>query len=105
MSPADHGACNSVEAAFQLLSKKWVGLIIHTLLGGELHFCDLERALPSLSARVLSVRVRELEEAGLVERRVETGPPVRVLYKLTPRGLGLEPVMRSIAAWATAPST
>ena len=93
--------CPQVEAAFELLSRKWMGLVIRALLGGERFFCDLERALPGLSARVLTVRLQELEAAGLVERRVSTGSPVRVSYLLTSRGQALEPVMRSIADWAS----
>jgi DNA-binding HxlR family transcriptional regulator len=89
-----------VEAAFELLSRKWMGMIVHSLLQGEKHFCDLERSLPNLSARVLSVRMKELEDEGLVARHVMIGPPVRVSYSLTDRGRALEPVMRSIAAWA-----
>ena len=75
-------------------------MIVHSLLQGEKHFCDLERALPNLSARVLSVRVKELEDEGLVVRQVMAGPPVRVSYSLTERGRALEPVMRSISEWA-----
>ena len=93
-------ACNKVEEAFELLSRKWMGLVIRTLIDGEKYFCDLEAALPALSARVLTVRLQELAEAGLVERRVHDQTPVRVSYRLTPRGEALRPVMVSIAEWA-----
>ena len=97
---AETPLCNRVESAFEFLSRKWMGLLVRNLLEGEKHFCDLERALPNLSARVLSVRMKELEDAGLVERKVTHGPPVRVSYHLTERGTALEPVMRAIAEWA-----
>jgi DNA-binding HxlR family transcriptional regulator len=92
--------CSKVEAAFGLLSRKWVGLLINTLMGGEQHFCELERALPALSARVLTVRMKELEQFGIVDRIVSTESPIRVSYRLTAKGRALEPVMRSIADWA-----
>jgi DNA-binding HxlR family transcriptional regulator len=92
--------CPSVEAAFALLSRKWAGLIVHSLSEGELLYSELGRALPSLSARVLCVRLRDLEGQGIVERRVEAGPPLRVSYGLSPKGLALVPIMESIAAWA-----
>ncbi|MCX7788872.1 MAG: helix-turn-helix transcriptional regulator [Spirochaetes bacterium] len=92
--------CPVVEQAFLLLGKKWVGLILHTLSGGPLHFCELERVLRGLSARMLSHRVKELEEKGLVERKVYTGNPVRVTYGLTEKGKDLIPVLTSFVAWA-----
>ena len=99
-APIGHVQCNKVEAAFELLSRKWSGLIVRALLDGERHFCELERALPALSGRVLSVRMKELEDASIVERLVTAGPPVRVSYRLTEKGQSLRPVMDSIAQWA-----
>lgn len=92
--------CRGVEESFELLSKKWTGLLVRSLLGGEKFFCDLEAALPDLSARMLSLRLQELGDAGLVERRVHDQTPVRVSYRLTPRGEALGPVISAIEAWA-----
>ncbi len=92
--------CPKVEAAFGLLAKKWMGLVLYSLIDGELHFCDLEKALPALSARVLTQRVRELEEAGLVLRKVSATSPVRVSYCLTESGRSLAIVVGGIADWA-----
>ncbi|GAB4366352.1 MAG: hypothetical protein Kow009_03140 [Spirochaetales bacterium] len=92
--------CPVVEHAFLLLGKKWVGLILHILSKKPLHFCELERALPAMSARILSQRLKELEEEGLVDRKVYTGNPVRVTYGLTERGTDLIPVLAAFAAWA-----
>lgn len=94
--------CPSVEAAFSLLAKKWTGLIIYSLIEGELYFCDMERAIPALSARVLTQRIRELEEAGIVIRRVGSSSPVRVSYRLTEKGVSLANVIKGIADWARA---
>lgn len=97
---AAEAICPRVEAAFEMLAKKWTGLIIRALLPGDLCFSALERAIPSLSARVLSLRVRELEEAGILNRSVSADPPVRVSYSLTEKGRALEPIIRAITAWA-----
>lgn len=94
--------CPRAEAAFCLLAKKWMGLIIYSLTVGELYFCDLEKAIPALSARVLTQRIRELENAGLVLRKVSVASPVRVSYRLTDRGASLAEVIKGIADWAQA---
>ena len=93
--------CPSVERAFEILGKKWSGLIIRELSEGEKHFCDLERGIPALSARMLTERIKELESEGIITRTVQTeAPPVRVIYNLTEKGRALIPVMRGIEAWA-----
>lgn len=92
--------CPSVEAAFSLLAKKWMSLIVYSLTEGELYFCDLERAIPALSARVLTQRIRELENVGLVQRRVALASPVRVSYRLTEKGASLAEAIKGIADWA-----
>ena len=96
------GACPRVQAAFELLGRKWTGLILHTLLGGELCFTELGRAVPSLSARMLALRMKELEGEGLVDRNVNPGPPLRVSYRLTEKGRALEPIVKGIEDWALA---
>jgi DNA-binding HxlR family transcriptional regulator len=94
--------CSTVESAFNLLGRKWAGLIVHVLSSGPLHFCDMERAVPGVSARMLSERIKELEEAGVVTRTVHGGAPVRVVYALSDKGKALVPVMRGIEKWARA---
>lgn len=92
--------CASVEGAFNLLGRKWAGLIIRELSAGPRHFSDIERGIPSVSARVLVERMKELEAAGLLTRTVHTESPVRVVYELTEKGRALIPVMAGIEAWA-----
>ena len=94
--------CPAVEKAFDVLGRKWTGLIIRELSGGSRHFCDMEKGIPSLSARMLTERMRELEAAGIVRRTVDTGSPVRTSYDLTEKGRALIPVMRGIEQWARA---
>jgi DNA-binding HxlR family transcriptional regulator len=92
--------CPSVESAFALLGKKWAGLIIHVLAPGPMHFSELERAIPAVSARMLSERVKDLERAGIVSRTVFTRTPIRVIYQLSDMGKELVPVMQGLERWA-----
>jgi DNA-binding HxlR family transcriptional regulator len=92
--------CESAARVFRLLGKRWSGLIVDLLLQRPARFSELARAIPGLSERVLGERLRELEEAGLVERRVDTGPPIAVTYSLTPLGEGLGPSMDALRDWA-----
>jgi DNA-binding HxlR family transcriptional regulator len=92
--------CPRVEAAFALLARKWLGLVVYALKDGESFFCELEKALPGLSARVLTQRLRELEGEGLVIRKVSPTSPPRVSYRLSSRGQALAASIASIADWA-----
>jgi len=101
MTDEDTGKiCPAVERAFGLLGRKWTGLIVHVLSGGPRYFRELERAIDSMSARMLAARMKELEAEGLVRRTVQTGTPVRVHYSLTEKGKALAPALRSIEQWA-----
>ena len=97
---ADAAICPTVSGAFELLGRKWVGLIVHVLDDGEKRFCELEKAVPAMSSRMLAARMKELEEAGIVIRTVYTGSPVRVTYRLSGKGADLQPIMRGIEKWA-----
>jgi DNA-binding HxlR family transcriptional regulator len=92
--------CPRVEGAFSLLAKKWTGLILFALLDGERRFVELRDTIPVLSARLLSLRLKELEEAGLVERRVSLSAPVRVNYRLTDKGREFSSILENVAVWA-----
>ncbi|MFT8321289.1 MAG: winged helix-turn-helix transcriptional regulator [Bacillus sp. (in: firmicutes)] len=82
-----------------LLGKRWVGLVITQLLSGKKRFTDIENSLP-ISGRLLSERLKELEELEIVERKVYPEVPVRIEYILTQKGQELEKVIHSIAVWA-----
>ena len=97
---ASNGVCPHFHAAIELIGKRWTGAIISSLTEGPLRFADLARAVPGLSDRLLSQRLRELEEEGLVEREVEAGTPVRVTYSLTQKGEELRPAIRELRQWA-----
>lgn len=92
--------CPKFESAFELLGKRWTGLIIHTLLKGEKRFTAIAVAVPNLSARMLTERFRELEAQGIVIRHVYPETPVRIEYELTEKGLGLQKSMVEIQSWA-----
>lgn len=93
--------CPRYEAAVGLLGKRWTGLILRLLLDGPRRFGALAEAL-QISERVLSSRLKELEGEGVLARTVFSGPPVRVEYRLTPKGLALGAVVEAIGAWAEA---
>ncbi len=92
--------CPVVERAFEVLGRKWAGLIVRELSAGSRHFCELEKGIPSVSARMLTERIKELEAEGIVSRTVHTAAPVRVTYALTEKGRALIPVMQGIESWA-----
>jgi DNA-binding HxlR family transcriptional regulator len=92
--------CPTFQRAVELIGRRWSGAIARALLPGPLYFADLERAIPDISARALSQRLKELEAEGIVIRRVEAGTPVRVRYELTEKGCALEDVVERVEAWA-----
>ncbi len=83
-----------------MIGKRWSGAILSALEGGSLRFGQLAKAVPGLSDRLLSQRLRELEDAGLVGRSVEGQAPVRVSYELTEKGVQLKPVIAELRKWA-----
>jgi DNA-binding HxlR family transcriptional regulator len=97
---AVNGVCPHFHAAIELIGKRWTGAIVSALSSGPLRFAEVARAVPGLSDRLLSQRLRELEEEGLVEREVEAGTPVRVTYSLTEKGADLGPAIGELKTWA-----
>ena len=94
------GVCPHFHDAIELIGKRWTGAIVFTLTEGPLRFGELARAVPGMSDRLLSKRLRELEREALVERRVEAGSPVRVTYSLTEAGAELRPAIAELKLWA-----
>jgi DNA-binding HxlR family transcriptional regulator len=92
--------CPHFHAAIELIGKRWTGAILSALTERPLRFGELAKAVPGLSDRLLSQRLRELEDEGLVERVVEPGTPVRVTYSLTPKGADLGPAIAELRSWA-----
>lgn len=92
--------CPEFHAAIELVGRRWTGAILWTLADGPHYFAELAAAVPGLSDRLLSARLRELEAEGLVERSVHDGPPPRVSYALTEKGRALAPALRELRSWA-----
>lgn len=88
--------CPSFEAAIRILGKKWTGMIVRVLLGGPRRFSDFKRQIPALSDRLLTERLRELEEQEIVVRDVFADRPVTIEYRLSDKGRALEPVIEAI---------
>ncbi|WP_106495950.1 winged helix-turn-helix transcriptional regulator [Lentibacillus sp. Marseille-P4043] len=91
--------CPRFEKAMQLMSKRWVGLILFELLKGTKRFSEMEADLP-ISGRLLSDRLKMLEKEGIVERNIYSEFPVRIEYSLSKKGKALEPVISEIQEWA-----
>jgi DNA-binding HxlR family transcriptional regulator len=99
----DGQACDAaVTLAFSILGKRWNGMIVDVLGAGPLSFVALRRAVGGISDAVLSDRLTELAEAGLLSRSVDAGPPVTVAYALTDSGQRLHPVLQELGRWASA---
>lgn len=93
------GVCEAITQVFALLGKRWNGLIIVTLLDGPARFSQIGRLVPGVSERVLSERLSELADAGLIIREVDDGPPVNVHYRLTASGEALRPALAELERW------
>ncbi|MEC2074906.1 helix-turn-helix domain-containing protein [Metabacillus fastidiosus] len=95
----DKSICPRFEKAMGLLGQRWTGMIIYQLLLGPQRFCTIESSV-GVSGRVLSERLKDLENEGIVKRDVYPETPVRIEYSLTDKGLALEPLMRDIEKWS-----
>ncbi|KDN81733.1 winged helix-turn-helix transcriptional regulator [Kitasatospora cheerisanensis] len=91
-----------IDAALDVVSGKWKGLILWELDShGVRRFAELRRALPGVSEKMLTQHLRELEEDGLVHREVYAEVPPRVEYSLTEQGRALNQALRPLGAWGT----
>jgi DNA-binding HxlR family transcriptional regulator len=111
MDDAEHGSrgsspgrapncCPFYHEAVELVGKRWTGAILRVLMDGPLRFSEIAQAVPELSDRLLSERMKELERRGIVERTVLPGPPLRVEYSLSRMGRELGPALSELQRWA-----
>ena len=91
--------CSKFEEAFQLLGKRWTGLILNQLMDGPRRFNELESEI-KISGKVLSERLKELEKLNIIDRKVYPEIPVRIEYGLTKKGYSLKPIMEEISKWS-----
>jgi DNA-binding HxlR family transcriptional regulator len=88
-----------VEVTLAIMGGKWKPLIIFALLSGTKRFSELRRTLPQATQQMLTMQLRELEQAGIVHRQVYAQVPPKVEYSLTDLGQSLEPVLRQMCRW------
>ena len=100
--PGNHltAFCPNYHRAIELIGRRWTGAILRVLLSGATRFSDVTAAIPGLSDRLLSERLKELEAEGIVSRTVIPVTPVRIEYRLTEKGRALGDVMAAISTWA-----
>lgn len=89
----------SVEAALDVIGGKWKGVILFHLTAGTHRFGELQRLIPNVTRRMLTLSLRELERDGLVHREVYKQVPPKVEYSLTEYGQTLKPIIRSLRVW------
>jgi DNA-binding HxlR family transcriptional regulator len=92
--------CGLFHRASELIGRRWTGAIIYVLLRGHARFAGLRAAIPGITDRMLSERLQELEQEGIVARVVFPETPVRVDYSLTDKGRALATPIEAIGAWA-----
>lgn len=90
-----------VERSLALVGHKWTVLIIRDLLSGPRRFTEIERSLGRANPKMITTRLRELEQTGLVSRTAYAEVPPRVEYALTARGLALRPVIDALREWGS----
>ena len=102
MTNMSQGICARFHTAVELIGRRWSGAVIQVLLQGQgrARYGELRASIPDISDRMLSERLRELEEAGIIVRTVIPETPVRVEYALTEKGIALKPSLDAIGTWA-----
>jgi DNA-binding HxlR family transcriptional regulator len=92
--------CRKFHHASELIGRRWTGAILYVLMSARCRFAALRDAIPDITDRMLSERLQELEEEGIVERTVVPDTPVRVEYALSAKGRGLATTIEAISVWA-----
>ena len=89
-----------IEDTLDIIAGRWKILVLWWLQTGELRFGELRRRIPSVTPKVLTQQLRQLEAADLVSRTVFAEVPPKVVYALTARGRSLQPVLQSLSDWS-----
>lgn len=92
--------CSRFHRASELIGRRWTGAIIYVLMTTRCRFATLREAIPDITDRMLSERLQELEQEGIVERTVIPDTPVRVEYALSTKGRALASTIAAISDWA-----
>ncbi len=92
--------CPRYQRAVEIVGRRWSGAILRAMLGGASRFGEIQEAIPDLSNRMPSERLREFEAEGIVERVVVLERPVRVEYRLSEKGRSLNDVVEALSRWS-----
>jgi DNA-binding HxlR family transcriptional regulator len=92
--------CTRFHRASELIGRRWTGAIIYLLLRKRCRFAVLRDGIPDITDRMLSDRLQELEQEGIVDRTVVPETPIRVEYSLSKKGRALASAIDAIADWA-----
>jgi DNA-binding HxlR family transcriptional regulator len=96
----DMAFCPYYHRAVEIIGRRWAGAVVRALLAGVTRFNEIATACPGMSHRVLSRRLRDLEDDGIVVRTVYGETPVRIEYRLTPKGEALAEPVIALTGWA-----
>lgn len=100
MKDPESPVCQTISGLLQRIGDKWSLLVVQTLSTGSMRFNELRRAIPSVSQRMLTLTLRNLERDGLVNRTVTPTIPPRVDYELTDLGHSLQKPICSLVSWS-----
>lgn len=100
MTTLDLHVCTVFHEAIELIGKRWTGAILTVMFQGASRFCEIREGIPGISDRLLTERLKELEDNGIVVREVTDARPPQVSYRLTEKGAALQPVLDSVGSWA-----
>lgn len=90
----------SVESTLQIISGRWKSVLLyHLIFEGEYRYSQLQRTIPGVTRRMLSLQLKDLENDGLVNRRVVQEKPLMVAYSITDYGMSLKPVIEMLYTW------
>ena len=92
--------CDRFHTAIELIGRRWTGAIISSMLRGATRFCEIREAIPGISDRLLTERLKELEDNGIVVRAVTDARPPQVSYRLTEKGAALQAPLDAVSDWA-----
>lgn len=93
-----HKPCN-IAKTLRIIGSKWTALLLHNLFDGKKRFGELQQAMPGISPKTLTQRLRELEDHGIISKKVFAEVPPHVEYTLTKRGKSLEEIFITMAQW------
>lgn len=92
--------CPYYAAAMDVIGRRWAAIVLRALLGGAARFSDIAAAVPDMTHKLLSQRLKDLEAEGLIERSVQPSTPVRIEYRLTEKGTALGRILLDLNRWA-----